>query len=73
MKTEQKLCPYRIHGKKTAQQDGQYHYSDYKEYFMPCIEEKCPCYRESFFASWCVKNGEELPLGTEYNQEGGNQ
>lgn len=41
---ELKACPFRVHGERTSSLTvpGEFYYN---EYFMPCMREKCPCFR----------------------------
>lgn len=58
---EIKPCPFRIHGEKIASLTviGDYYYN---EYFMPCLQEECPCYVDAGNEIKCIRNGTCLVL-----------
>lgn len=51
-----KSCPYRVHGERVRSLtvEGEYYYN---EVFMPCMEEKCPCFHRDGDDAYCDRNG----------------
>jgi hypothetical protein len=59
--SELKPCPYRVHGERVRSLtvEGEYYYN---EVFMPCMEEKCPCFHRDGTDAYCDRNGAYMRL-----------
>ena len=57
-----KPCPFRIHGERTPSLtvEGEYYYN---ETFMPCLQDKCPCFHIDVGDAYCDRNGAYMKLG----------
>ena len=60
--TKLKPCPFRVHGERRASATIQGEYF-YMEYFMPCLEESCPCFHVDCGDCYCDRNGAYMRLG----------
>lgn len=57
-----KPCPYRVYGerKMSLTVAGEFYYN---EYFAPCIERECACFRVDCGDAYCTRNGAYMKLG----------
>ena len=60
--SELKPCPYRVYGERRASLTvaGEFYYN---EYFAPCIERECDCFRVDCGDAYCTRNGAYMKLG----------
>lgn len=67
--TEERIkpCPFRVYGERvnSLMVEGEYFY---KEYFMPCLRENCPCFHKDCGDYYCDRNGAYMKLGEEVRQ-----
>lgn len=58
------LCPFRVHGEKTASLTvaGEYYYN---ETFMPCMKKECPVFLEDCGSMYCFRNNTPIILHKE--------
>ena len=64
---ELKLCPFRVHGERTASLTvaGEFYYN---ETFMPCIGEDCPAFRSE--TNTCTNYGSNYDMNRRAGEDG---
>lgn len=64
---ELKLCPFRVHGERTASLTvvGEFYYN---ETFMPCIGEDCPAFRSG--TNTCTNYGSNYDMNRRAGEDG---
>ena len=61
MNEDLKPCPFRVYGEKVMSTVvGEFFY---RETFMPCMQDGCPCFHGDCGDAYCDRNGAYMKLG----------